>query len=127
MVSCDEGKNIAPIAACTIGPQTRLLALENDLKTIAGAAQYVTDMKRPSLYLAGWEEREQHRFQASDERRLDCFALAVAIGWAWCNIRVEVQWIHSCLFSHRIVCIWKGVHGLVFQQRSDHEQNLHSK
>ena len=61
MVSCDQGKNIAPIAACTIGPQARLLALEHDLKAIAGATQHVTDMKRPSLYLAGGKERQQHR------------------------------------------------------------------
>ena len=87
---------------------TMSVALNTEVDLSEGAALYTQLDKRTNLFASQ-------------------MALAAAISWDWCNIRIEVQRIHSCLFSHRIVCIWKGVHGLVFQQRSDHEQNLHSK
>jgi hypothetical protein len=66
-VGRDESEDVTAITGCTIGPQPGLLAIEDNLEAIAGAAKHIADEKFPFALLARREQCGQDRFQSSDE------------------------------------------------------------
>ena len=78
-VRADQRKDVAASAGGSIRPQPRLVAIENYLEAVAGAAQYVADQELATALLACRKHSLQNRFQASDQICTNGFSLLVAV------------------------------------------------
>ena len=98
---CQQIEDVATVARCAVCPQTSLLAIEDDLKTVAGATQDVANVAFATPNLACWKDRAQHRFETCEQGCTNLVAISAAASLDRRHAVIEIQWIRGYLLSHR--------------------------